>query len=105
LLHDLAAEANGGMKMYRVVLVCHSVPAAEGAQVAADIQQEFADSHSPRCSNVSCVFEHGNLVLSANNDGWDRKGLNLMDEFSDCLSAYVCSPFDGDLKPVSVTAC
>ena len=89
--------------MYRVVLVCHGVPPNEGEQAAADIQNEFRKYRIPRYANATCVFEDGNLVLSCDNDAWDKDGLNLMDEFSDCLSAYVCTHFDGDIKLVSAT--
>ena len=42
----------------------------------------------------------GKLRLVAEND-YDAQGLNLLDEFSDNICAYV-EPFDGDLKLVSV---
>jgi hypothetical protein len=51
-------------------------------------------------TNVSCTFVDGKLRLVAEND-YDPEGLNLMDEFSDNICAYV-EAFDGDLKLVSV---
>jgi len=39
--------------------------------------------------------------VSGRNGGQFTEGLNLMDEFSDNICAYV-EPFDGDLKLVSV---
>lgn len=42
----------------------------------------------------------GKLRLVAEND-YDPAGLNLMDEFSDNICAYV-GAFDGNLKLVSV---
>jgi hypothetical protein len=88
--------------MYRVVLECCGVPVAEGAEAAADIEQEFRE-HRPHHYNVRCKFESGKLVLQADND-FDPDGLALMDEFSDCISAYTATPFDGDLRLVSSTA-
>jgi len=40
--------------------------------------------------------------LQAEND-FDSEGLALMDEFSDCLSAYIAEPFDGEIKLESLT--
>ena len=88
--------------MYRVVLECSGVPAAEGAEAATDIEREFRE-HRPHHQNVRCTFDSGKLVLQAEND-FDADGMALMDEFSDCISAYVATAFDGDLKVVSSTA-
>ena len=86
------------MRMIRIVLICGGVPEAEGRQAAIDIADEFNRDRSPRYVNASCRFESGKLILSCDNDGWDAEGRNLMDEFSDCLSAYVATPFGGDLR-------
>jgi hypothetical protein len=59
--------------------------------------------HRPHHRNVTCSFSDGRLTLTAEND-FDSKGLALMDEFSDCLSAYISIGFDGDLSVKSVTA-
>ena len=88
--------------MHRVVLECSGVPAAEGNEAAIDIEQEFRE-HRPHHQNVQCTFEDGKLVLKADND-FDPEGLALMDEFSDCISAYISTLFDGDLRLVSSTA-
>ncbi|HKT84781.1 MAG TPA: hypothetical protein VJQ77_01700 [Novosphingobium sp.] len=85
--------------MFRVVLECMGVPAAEGAEAAADIEREFRE-HRPHHQNVRCTFDDGKLVLEAENS-FDADGLALLDEFSDCISAYVATPFDGDIKLVS----
>ena len=85
--------------MYRVILACDGVPAAEGAEAAIDIERAFRE-HRSHHQNVSCRFVDGKLVLEAEND-FDADGLALMDEFSDCISAYVATPFDGDMKLVS----
>jgi hypothetical protein len=89
--------------MYRIVLACHGVPAAEGEQAATDIQREFNEFRSPRYANATCRFENGKLLLTCDNVGWDPQGLNLRDEFSDCLSAYIATAFDGDIELISAT--
>ena len=77
--------------MYRVVLECSDVPPL--------IESEFRE-HRPHHQNVNCTFESGRLVLVAENN-FDADGRALMDEFSDCISAYIATPFDGDLRLVS----
>ena len=88
--------------MQRVVLECSGVPAAEGEEAASDIEREFQE-HRPHHQNVRCSFHDGKLVLEADND-FDPEGLALMDEFSDCISAYIATLFDGDIRLVSSTA-
>lgn len=85
--------------MYRITLEGHDVPAAAGDEAARDITEAFR-IHHPHEHNVSCTFVDGKLRLVAEND-YDPEGLNLMDELSDNICAYV-EPFDGDLKLVSV---
>jgi hypothetical protein len=98
----VSAEPGSEIDMFRIVLACGGVPTGEGAQAALDIAKEFNDVRTPRYTNSTCIFEHGSLVLSCDTD-WDSDGLNLMDEFSDCLSACIATPFDGDLRLVAVT--
>ena len=86
--------------MYRVVLVCKSVPADAGAAAARDIVEEF--THRPWHQNVSCEWDGSQLVLQADND-FDSNGLVLLDEFSDAISACLKDTFDGDIEVVSVT--
>lgn len=86
--------------MHRVILECSGVPAADGDEAAKEIESEFRE-HRPHHHNVQCTFGDGVLVLQADND-FDPDGRALMDEFSDCISAYI-GPFDGDLKLVSST--
>ncbi|MDE2441966.1 MAG: hypothetical protein KGP14_13165 [Betaproteobacteria bacterium] len=64
-----------------------------------DIEAAFRDSY-PHENNVKCRFDGARLWLIAENDH-DPEGLNLMDEFSDNLCAFV-GAFDGDLELVSV---
>lgn len=86
--------------IYRAVLVCDGVPKPAGPEAAVDIAKEFA-VHRKRHANVTCVWDGSRLTLTAEND-YDPKGLALLDEFSDCLSAFVVGGFDGDLKVKSV---
>jgi len=88
--------------MFRVILECSGVPIDQGEIAARDIAREFAE-HRPHQQNIKCSFTEGKLRLVAEND-YDAKGLALMDEFSDCLSAFIRGGFDGDMwvKSVSV---
>ena len=85
--------------MYRVVLECSDVPPLEGAEAATDIESEFRE-HRPHHQNVKCTFQSGRRVLGGENN-LDAGGRALMDEFSDCISAYIATPFDGGLRLVS----
>ncbi len=85
--------------MYRITLECHGVPAATGDKAAGDITAAFR-LHYPHEQNVVCTFVDGKLRLVADND-YDPEGLNLTDEFSDNITAYV-APFDGNIELVSV---
>lgn len=88
--------------MHRIVLECSGAPTAEGDEAATDIEREFRE-HRPYHRDVRYTFEDGKLVLQADND-FDPDGLTLMDEFSDCISAYIATPFDGDIRLVSSAA-
>ena len=85
--------------MYRVVLACHGLPESSGAEAAIDITKEFTD-HRPWHVNVICSWDGQRLVLQADND-FDSNGLALLDEFSDCIAAYLV-PFDGRITVESV---
>jgi len=82
--------------MYRIVLTCSGVPIDEGAEAASDITNEFG-VHRAWHKNVSCQRDGAQLILQAEND-FDSQGLALQDEFSDCLSAYIVKPFDGQIR-------
>ena len=73
---------------------------AAGPEAAVDIAKEFGD-HRKWHANVSCVWDGLRLTLTADND-YDPKGLALLVEFSDCLSAYIVDGFDGGLRVESV---
>ena len=66
-----------------------------------DITREFAE-HRTWYKNVSCTWVNADLLLRADSDH-DPDGRGLMDEFSDCISAYIVEGFDGDLTLESVT--
>ena len=73
--------------MYRITMRAGGVSPEIGATVARDIEDEFRE-YRPWHKQVTCSFSDGILTLVATND-FDREGLALSDEFSDCLSAYV----------------
>ena len=87
--------------MFRIVLTCYGVPPSVANEAAVDITVEFAENRFWH-KNVSCQWDGTRLIVQAEND-FDSDGLALMDEFSDCLSAYMAEPFDGDIKVESVT--
>jgi len=88
-------------EMYRITLACDGVPAAEGDEAANEIAHEFRD-HRSHHSDVSCSYAGGTLTLVAEND-FDPCGLALLDEFGDCLSAYLRG-WDGGIRLISVVA-
>ena len=86
--------------MYRIVLVCTGVPVQEGFEGARCITEEF--KHRPWHRNVTCEWDGSRLSLQADND-FDPKGLALMDEFSDSISACIKDVGDGNIMVKSVT--
>jgi hypothetical protein len=86
------------MAWHRVILSC-PCPSTFGEELAKEIEAEF-HQHYPHEHEVSCVFEDGKLYFASTND-YDPEGLNLMDEFSDVITAYEPEHFDGDIKFVS----
>lgn len=90
-------------RMNRIVLACHGLPASAGAEAATDITSEFR-LHRPWHKNVRCTWDGTHLILEAEND-YDPEGLALMDEFSDCISAYVAEAFDGGISVESISRC
>jgi hypothetical protein len=86
--------------MYRIVLACNGVPADVGAVAACDITEEF--THRPSHQNVHCEWDGSRLILQADSD-FDSKGIALLDEFSDAISASIANGFDGDIEVVSVS--
>jgi len=86
--------------MFRIVLACSGIPSAAGAEAASDIAAEFRN-HRQWHENVACTWDGRTLRLQADND-FDSDGLAVTDELSDCLSAYVAEPFDGDIAVESI---
>ena len=87
--------------MFKIVLAYSGVAASVGAATAADITREFAD-HRPWHKGVECTWDGAQLILQALNEV-DEEGLELMDEFSDCLAAYIAEPIEGDISVVAIT--
>ncbi len=90
---------NDTPRYYRVVLACDGIPANEAPQAAIDIAEQF--KQRPWHQNVTCKWDGHSLILQAEND-YDDQGLALRDEFSDLISACVRTPFDGDIRILSV---
>ena len=87
------------MPFFRVTLACDGIPANEAPQAATDIADEF--HKRAQHQNVTCKWDGHSLLLQAEND-FDDQGLALLDEFSDAISACVRTPFDGDIRIVSI---
>lgn len=86
--------------MFHVILECEFKESAGPQQAARDITEEFL--HRPWHENVRCTWDGRSLRLEADND-FDDKGLALLDEFSDAITACVTDAGYGDLRVVSVT--
>jgi hypothetical protein len=86
--------------MYRIVLACTGMPPDEGLPGAQCIKEEF--THRPWHTNVKCEWNGTQLVLQADND-YDLKGLALIDEFSDAISACISNAEYGSIEVLSVT--
>ena len=89
--------------MHYIKLSCSSVPKEEGAAAANDITQEFLEDRTWHNHGL-CSWDGESLILEAYND-YNSDGLALMDEFSDCISAYVKEHFEGEISLVFVRAC
>lgn len=85
--------------MFRIVVACTGIPAAEGPSGAEMILREF--SHRPWHTNVKCTWDETRLILQADND-YDSNGLALTDEFSDAISACISSLREGCIEILSV---
>jgi len=88
------------MVRYNIVLECSGVPPEAGVAGAKDITEAFI--RRPWHQNVICTWDGARLTLTAEND-YDGRGLALMDEFSDEISACISNGFGGDIKVVSTT--
>jgi hypothetical protein len=77
--------------MFKITMRAGGIDPGVGPRTAEDIQNEFR-VHRHWHERVTCTFFDGVLTLVAFND-FDKDGLALSDEFSDCLSAYI--PLEG----------
>ena len=76
--------------MYRVTLICFGVDAAAGPEAAVDIEKEFSE-HRTWHARVTCGWDGKHLQLRSEND-FDSDGQATLDEFGDCISAYLSNP-------------
>ena len=89
------------MTLYRVVLRCTGIPDSAGAEAATDIAREFEENR-PWHTVVGCRWDGTQLMLEGHND-FDADGLALLQEFSDCIAAYVPGTFGYEVSVVSVS--
>ena len=83
-------------EMYRVTVECHGLAQSVGEEAAADIEREFGE-HRTWHQRPACSFADSILTLTVEND-FDADGRATLDEFADCIVAYV-----GEHGPVRVT--
>jgi len=86
--------------MFRVTLLCEGLSAAVGEETARDIAKEFADFRQWH-SRVTCDWDGAKLVLRSEND-FDETGLATLDEFGDCIAAYVTNYEGSSIRIESV---
>ena len=73
--------------MFKITLECVRISPDAGPSSAADIEQDFRE-HRIWHTQPRCTYSDGTITFSAIND-FDQNGLALLDEFGDCLSAYL----------------
>ena len=87
--------------MFRVTLVCTDLPPTSGEAAALDITREFAE-HRAWHSRVTCEWDGTCLTLVSEND-FDDTGQATLDEFADCIAAYVSDPGESRIAIASVS--
>ena len=87
-------------RMFRVTLICDGLPASAGEEAARDITKEFADSRQWH-ARVTCEWDGARLILRSEND-FDETGQATLDEFSDCIFAYIAEPGEFSIRTESV---
>jgi hypothetical protein len=81
--------------MFRVTLVCSDLPPASGEEAALDIRREFAE-HRTWHARVTCEWDGTRLIFVSEND-FDPTGQATLDEFGDCISAFVSDPGESQI--------
>lgn len=84
--------------MYRIAIECLDVASDLGPQAAVDIEQEFR-VHRTWHKEPRCTYVGGKLLFVARND-FDVEGRALLDEFWDCLAAFL--EVHGEMRILSV---
>jgi hypothetical protein len=87
--------------MFRVTLICDGLPPVAGDEAARDITKEFAE-HRKWHSRVTCEWDGSRLILRSEND-FDGTGQATLDEFGDCISAYIADPAESSIRIESVS--
>ena len=88
-------------RMFRVTLVCSGLAATSGEEAAVDIAREFAE-HRTWHTRVTCEWDGTRLILVSVND-FDQTGQATLDEFGDCVAAYVSDPRESEIAIASVS--
>lgn len=73
--------------MYRITIICNGLSFEDGKEASEDITKEFRE-HRDWHNNAVCLWDGETLMLTIENE-FDSNGLATLDEFSDCLAAYV----------------
>lgn len=89
--------------MFKVILACYGVPPQHALEAAAEISAEFAE-HRQWHKHVRCSWDGTRLMLVAEND-YDSNGEATLDEFSDCVAAYVPGTFGYRVSLVAIDSC
>jgi hypothetical protein len=87
--------------MFRVTLICDGLAPAAGEEAARDITREFADALQWH-RRVTCDWDGARLILRSEND-FDETGQATLDEFGDCIAAYVAECEGSSIRIESVS--
>ena len=86
--------------MYRVTLLCKGLSTEQGQEAAEDIAQEFKE-HRDWHSNPQCSWD-GNVLKLVTENNFDNNGQATLDEFGDCLAAYVTDYYNCNISIESI---
>ncbi len=86
--------------MYRITIICEGLSSEDGKEASEDFVQEFRE-HREWHKNPQCYWDGSVLKLIVEND-FDNDGQATLDEFGDCLAAYVTDYSDCTFQIESV---
>jgi len=79
--------------MYRIVLVCHDLPASSGEQAARGVNADFAEQRD-WYGTAQCEWNGSDLILRAETN-CDEDGILILDYFRKSIGASVAEPLAG----------